>query len=207
VITLSKRYNRAMCWLIAPAILPVVVHSYRGVNAEDCEAPSRLFSSADAAFSGRGRWLRENLHASEWTEGSFAEAEPSAQFTFSILRSYDPKKLYHRPEEYLAKGAVASRTLETIGAGRTPIHVVRYNEPVTARVSAYLLVYGSKPVGNPYLAQVAGFPIQLLSGTRPMTLFFITGNGGPGAEADIEARIKLWLGDAWRRYQAACLAQ
>src|SRR5688572_29215597 len=163
-----------------PALVPVLVHSYGDSKVEDCSNVDALFPAA--AVSGGAATQRNDsmwyqFRAVKWAEGAFAETDPPLQLEFVIIRSYDPKRLYHRPETYFRNQTSSSQLVQSItrNTGSMPIHVVRYEQPDRAQVAAYLLVYNSKAVANPYLAQVAAFPSQLITGAKPMTIFMIFG--------------------------------
>jgi len=206
----SRRYVPHLLVVMAPTLMAVLVHSYKGLSVDDCRQPLVLFLNDDhtAARAARDAWMRETFHATEWAEGSFTTEGREGDFGFVIIRSYDPKKLYHRPEHRLAKVTAARRTIESVtsGAETLPIHVIEYRQGEQPQMAAYLLVYNSRPVANPYWAQLAAIPGQLLTGARPMTLFFISGGGAPVERTAIKDRAKMWLADAWRRYQVACRA-
>jgi hypothetical protein len=150
----------------------------------------------------------DRFRAVEWADGAFVETDPPLQLEFVIVRSYDPKRLYHRPESYFRGRTINAQILKSVtrDTKSTPIHVVRYERPDLAQVVAYLLVYNSKAVGNPYLAQVAAFPSQLLTGAKPMTIFLVFGSAPRTAAQALEDRAAAWLADAWKRYESACLA-
>jgi hypothetical protein len=124
-----------------------------------------------------------------------------------IIQSHDAKTLYHRPENRLFEAAIPdSRNMEylEIEGDPVPIHRVHYASPDRAMVVAYLLIYDSRPVVNPYVAQFAVLGKQILRGRMPMTLFFVSGVG-PKDEAEAMTELaKQWLAGSWRRYKAAC---
>ncbi len=69
---------------------------------------------------------------------------------------------------------------------------------------AYLLVYEDEPVSNPYVAQLKHAPLQMLRGSRPMTLFFVFGRSEPATLARAEQLAHAWLWGAWERYRSQC---
>jgi hypothetical protein len=194
-----------------PVSVPVLVHSYGDSKVEDCSNVDALFATA-AGAGGAGAQRNSSMwyqfRAAKWAEGAFAETDPPLQFEFVIIRSYDPKRLYHRPETYFRQQTSSSQLVQSMtrNTGSVPVHVVRYEQPDRAQVVAYLLVYNSKAVANPYLAQLAAFPSQLITGAKPMTIFLIFGSAPRRAEQALEDRVAAWLSDAWKRYEGACLA-
>jgi hypothetical protein len=69
---------------------------------------------------------------------------------------------------------------------------------------AYLLVYDSRPVSNPYLAQLLSAPLQLVRGRSPMWLFFISGQVEPDLKESAERAARAWLAAAWEHYGSVC---
>jgi len=205
---LSLRYVRplSVCFLLA--LIPVAIHSYFRAEIDDCKVP-RAFMPESAQASGsrgsRDAWMREFFQSSQWEEGSFVR--DGMRFDFSIIRSYDAKRLYHRPETSLVERAIVERRgIEWVRAdsGALPIHRAYYSETDPAIVAAYLLVYRSSPVASPYWAHLRAAPVELLSGRRPMTLFFIQARGSPGSLREVEKAEREWLLSSWEKYRSAC---
>jgi len=206
---LSLRYLYPLSACLLLALVPVVVHSYLNVRIEDCKAAARVFvqQSTPASESSRKRdaWMREQFEAFQWREGSFVKG--GQRFDFSILRSYDAKRLYHRPENYFADRAfVRERGMEWVAtdSGAVPLHRVYYDDPSGAVLVAYLLVYRSSPVANPYWAQLRAAPVELFSGRTPMTLFLIRAHGAPGTLRVMENVGREWLLSSLGDYRSAC---
>jgi hypothetical protein len=196
-----------MLLLMAPVLVPVLVHSYGGLEVEDCpRAAAELFADAGPPDSKRDAWMREAFQAEQWAEGRFTGGDAAIDCSFLVVRSYDAKRLYHRPYNSLAEGAAGGSRLEWIssGSGRIPIHLVQYESGDPARLTGYLLVYNSRPVAHPYSAQLAAFPLQLLSGARPMTLFLISATGPRPEWPAIGGQVRQWLAAQWQRYRTAC---
>jgi hypothetical protein len=185
-----------------------VLYSYIQVEIDDCKSPWAFVpKSAPASHSGgsRDEWMRERFQRSQWDEGSFVR--DGLRFDFSMIRSYDAKRLYHRPETSLVEHAfVKSRGIEWVQAdsGALPIHRAYYGATNPAIMVAYLLVYRSSPVASPYWPQLRAAPIELLSGRRPMTLFLIQARGSPDSVIEMEKVEREWLLSSWEKYRFAC---
>jgi hypothetical protein len=205
---LSRRYVCPLSASLLLALIPVVVHSYFKVEIDDCKAAWPIVpESAQASHSGGSRdtWMRAIFQSSRWNEGSFFR--DGLRFDFSIIRSYDAKRLYHRPETSLVQHAnVERRGMDWVktDSGVLPIHRAYYGETDPAIVAAYLLVYRSSAVASPYWPQLRAAPVQLLSGRRPMTLFFIQARGSPGSLQEVEKVEREWLLSSWETYRSAC---
>jgi hypothetical protein len=153
--------------------------------------------------------MNEHFRAIQWSEGSINVPGTPAVLRTTIVRSYDAKKLYHRPEKHLFdEAAVDFRSSEylDVEGGAIPIHRAHYSNPGRANVAAYLLVYESRPVSNPYIAQFAALPLQMLRGPAPMTLFFVSGFAPENQAEAVTAAAKQWLALSWQRYRTSCLA-
>jgi hypothetical protein len=206
---LSLRYVRPLSACLLLALIPVVVHSYIKVEIDDCRAPwAFLQQSAQASpdFGGsRDAWMRQFYQSSQWREGTFFK--DGLRFDFSIVRSYDAKLLYHRPETSLVEHAIVDRRgMEwvPVDSGALPIHRAYYTDTAPAIVVAYLLVYRSSPVASPYWPQLRAAPVELFSGRRPMTLFLIQARGSPAGVQEMEKVEREWLLSSWEKYRSAC---
>ena len=208
MIRLSLRYVRPLSACLLLALIPVVVHSYLQIEIDDCKVPRALVpESAQASHSGGSRdaLMRQRFQSSQWDEGSFFR--DGLRFDFSIIRSYDAKRLYHRPETSLVEHEVVERRgIEWVPAdsGALPIHRAYYDDTDPAIVVAYLLVYRSSPVASPYWPHLRAAPVELVSGRRPMTLFFIQARGSPGRLREMEKVEREWLPSSWEKYGSAC---
>lgn len=200
----SRRYVAALTGLAALALIPVAIHSYAGVRREDCAHPERLFAGGLPATARRAQAIEQRLDAERWIEGRAAASDGGSTLAYVIARSYDPKRLYYRPERVLLRHEPAGAELEWAehDGERVPIHRLRYDVP--GLTAAYLLVYGGRPVDDPYGEQLRSAPAQLLTGPWPMTLFFVSERGAPSRLEAARRRTRDWLLEGWRRYQSAC---
>lgn len=205
---LSLRYVRPLSACLLLVLIPVVVHSYLQIEIDDCKAPTAFVpKSAQASHSGGSRdaRMRERFQSSQWDEGSFVK--DGTRFDFTIIRSYDAKRLYHRPETSLVEhGNVKRREIEWVrtDSGALPIHRAYYDDTDPAILVAYLLVYRSSPVASPYWPQLRAAPVELFTGRRPMTLFLIQAHGSPGSLREMEKVEREWLLSSWEKYGSAC---
>lgn len=209
----STRFALALAGLAALALVPVVLHSYLGAQRDDCRAPLALAPAAHASALERGRdaWMREHFAASAWREGRIAGRSGAPALAYAVVRSYDAKRVYYRPENTLLRGhSVRARELEWVDAHdvRLPIHRPRYSSTPGASlraVAGYLLVYEGRPVADPYRAQLLAAPHQLLGASTPMTLFFVHGSAAAEQVEETEVRLRAALREQWERYRSSCL--
>ncbi len=210
MIALSRRHSTPLAVLLILTLLPVLVHSYFGFRSDDCAHPDLLLGGCYAAAPDDGRreaWMTETLAATAWCEGTIPTDVPGLNLDVRIVRSYDPKKLYHNPELAFMRGySVRSKGLELIDAGieKIPIHRLHFSSDRGSVFGAYLMVYNSKPVSNPYTAQLYSFLPQLLTGSRPMTLYFVSGAAAPGLLEPMVKAGSNWLIQSRQRYAETC---
>ncbi len=209
MIRLSTRYVVPLSICLFVTLIPVVVHSYIRAQVEDCSNSWAFFpgpSHASLAERRRDDWMRDRFQSDQWHEGSFFRV--GARFDVSIIRSYDPKRLYHRPENSLVEHAVVkSRKVESVQAdsGSLPIHRAYYEDSDPAILAAYVLVYRSAPIADPYWSQLRAAPVELFLGRRPMTLFFIQAHGPRSSLPQMEQVEREWLLTSWQKYCSACI--
>ncbi|MGA7462514.1 MAG: hypothetical protein WBW69_19930 [Candidatus Korobacteraceae bacterium] len=206
---LSLRYVRPLSVCLFVALIPVVVHSYFHLEIDDCKTPLALVQEPahpSDAGAKRDAFMRDRFQSSQWQEGSFSK--DGLQFDFSIVRSYDAKRLYHRPENSLVEHSaiVDRRDLVWVEADSDamPIHRAYYGDTDPAILVSYVLVYRSVPVASPYSAQLRAAPVEVFSGRRPMTLFLIQGHGSPSRLQEMEKVEREWLLSSWEKYRSAC---
>jgi len=203
---LSPRYATALCVLLGLAIVPVTLHSYLGLRTDECEHASALTSGSGQAPPKN----RVSGDALQYREGFIRSDGLAPTLRYVIVRSYDARRLYYRPEYSFAIDTPTDHTIEWIDVDgeKVPTHIPQYADSFTTQmkpVIAYLLVYDGKPLENPYLAQLMAAPRQMLTGRLPMTLFLAYANVmGDEQEAALGAA-REWLASSWQLYRAACM--
>lgn len=224
MIRASTRFLPHIVALILAATVPTWLHWTSSFNVDDCADPDALLGGLRDARKferimakwpqGRLRFLERASLDGRWAAGRLPVGDGEA-LDFAIVRSYDAKRVYHLPDGGMhwerGKSMRADRqTVETIEAEdmELPVHRAHYDIVEAQKgnrwVVAYLLVYGSRPVDNPYLEQLLSSPLQLVRGRTPMWLFFVSGQVDPDMEEAAERAAKDWIRDAWMRYEAAC---
>ena len=209
MIPLSKRYLPHVSLALLLTLFPVVLHSYVELNRDDCVPAQEILALCDKNIDVEvtGRRLKNLFGEVESCGGHLPGPSDSPSLDYWVLRSYDPKALYHLPETGFVRGAAPSRrTTEELSShyGPVPVHRAYYNDSDGDIYVAYVLIYNSEPIANPYLAQILSFPKQLLTGTSPMNLLFVTGRGPRGTLAQMEEQGALWLLDSLGRYRSLC---
>lgn len=171
---IASRYLPALVSLLALAAVPTVLHSYLDTMTGDgrqLEAISRDLNGIHGQpSSGRS----PQLVSEQYGTTDFIERQYGPTMTLFVIRSYDPKKLYHHPELGVAHGdafqpAVVTRTPER---PEVPIFVL---ESTTGRVSVYALFSDGRFIEHPMRYQLGNALGLLASPKKPMTLFFVRG--------------------------------
>jgi hypothetical protein len=216
VIGASTRYVPHIVALIAITAVPTLLHHAHRLDVDGCADPSALLVAPGRLAEGAGPDAARAAHytkmwgAENWSHGVVPLLSPSSRLESLVVRSFDPKVVYHWPETRVASGRPDRRVLQEAGRnGRTlPIHHPFYDSVDsrrgTVRVARYLLAYHAEPVSNAYRAQLLAAPVELVTGRQPMWLFFVYGDVSPEEREEAEEAALDWLFSAWDRYQAAC---
>jgi hypothetical protein len=206
---LSSRYAPHLLAFLAPVTVIVIAHSYIGMQAQDCTRATLLFSlDSKESDSDEHKRMRQAFSAERWQDGVLTLPHPEWEGNYAVVQSYDAKKIYHRPERVLIRESNpikrATEYADFDGTSAPIRHL--YYAPAESRVlhAAYLLIYDSQPVDSPYLAQIELAPWQILRGTYPMTLAFVSLTGPAAAAGDLEKQAVSSLLASWRQYKAVC---
>lgn len=213
MIEISTRYLGAALALILLALIPVGLHSYAGMDDDDCaDAVAMLdagqipgsFDVRERSNARRGNWL-------QWTRGRVDPSGPGVEpMEFRIVRSMKPRRIYLRPTSFLGRklepDEVELGWLESDGV-KLPVYTgtVFHYAKGALQVASWMYVYEGRPVAHPFRAQMATALPQLFSGTRSLTLFLISGYAPRRRIELVSDPAGEWLAAAWRRYQSVCL--
>lgn len=178
-MTISPRYLLAIVVLFALAAIPTVIHGYVGLRVDDgrraamvsAPVPGLLVNSGVRA-RGEG-WAERRFDTRDWFEQSYAT--PDGEVRLSVARTYDAKKVYHHPELAVSYGIdLPDKSVVRFGARPdVPVHVLR-NPGGVRKMALYALHYDDTFVERPILFQLRISAQSLVSGRRPMTLFYVT---------------------------------
>jgi hypothetical protein len=208
----SDRFAIPIFTLCALALVPVVVHSYLHLQRDECANPQALVPEMSAgSFSPeRDAEIRNNIHVHQWREGRLPASGAAPELRFAVIRSYDPKQLYYRGTRRIWKDVqLGGDTVDWLESddGRLPIvrsRVERADHRESDAVIEALLVYDGKPIENGLLAQLRAAPRQVLTGSRPMTIFAVRADVPVAQREAAEKRASQWLLDSWRTYRVLC---
>jgi hypothetical protein len=211
VIPISGRFAPPLLLLLCLAAIPIVRHTYLGDSRDDCADPQALYDAIRIEGVAEAREI-ERLHRGARFQVTLGRLEKQPGRIppprFYILRSFSPSEFYMQPTYHLRGMFEADRyELEWIDAGEGPIPIqwqMGYTEG-RSRAVGLVYVFGSRPVENPFRAQLHTVLDQLLHGTRPLTLFLASGYV-PSERAELfRDPAREFFAAAWRYYKSVCL--
>lgn len=172
---ISSRFLPAVCVLAGISLVPTLIHSYAGPQRED-GLSTRLIPTVLAGRTGSptdraGNWGERRFDSHDWMERTYVDGTSTVRLT--VVRSYDPKTLYHHPELATSYGVPFTGTATERLPERpdVPVHILRPG-PGVRTLAVYALHYDGRFVEDPILFQVRTALELLVSRRKPMTLFF-----------------------------------
>lgn len=214
---ISSRYALYILALLVLLTPFAMLHTFDLYLVDDCRDADLLSPDVTAWRSAeyvadspdlRTRYLSYSAIGHRWAEGTVPVDGSKAHLDFVILRSYYPRRLYLRPAHSMLLRPIDRTYVEwTDDAGvRIPLHRAAFASDKGEDIAAWLLVFDSKAVANPYLTQLIDAPRQLFFGRPPMTLFFVSGKVPTRRYDEAEQAARHWLVDSFQRYQQTCNA-
>ena len=187
MMMISHRFIPAACVLVAAALVPTIIHSYSAEVHDDglttAAIPTVLAGFASMPSERAATWGKRRFDSDDWTERVYSAANGD-RFRLTVVRSLDPKSVYHHPELAVAyrTGFVGEEIRRFEARPDVPVHVLKPGSGVRA-AAMYVLHYDTRFVDNPITFQIRAAGELLFSRRRPMTLFFLF-NEGPRAGGD-----------------------
>jgi hypothetical protein len=175
---IAPRFAPALCLLAGLALVPTVIHSYAGVRVADdrtvAAIPETLAGFPSTPSERSASWGQRRFESFDWMERRYSADGHDVMLT--VIRTYDPKSVYHHPELAIAYGTsfFRSEVVRFPGHPTVPVHVLRADDAEVAQGAAalYVLHYGDEFVADPVMFQVRLAGALLFSGRRPMTVLF-----------------------------------
>jgi hypothetical protein len=208
LIGLSTRWAWVASLLLALIAFPAWLWA-PNPGGDDCASPMRLFAEHVAPESSEGRRTREKLDVFQWIDGP-APSPPNATrpSRFRLVRSWESNRFYFEQSDFLYANPFPSDEIElrwaTTGDGEIPYYVRHDNSEGLAAVSAYLILFGGRPVVHPFLESVADAGSQLTGGAKPTTLILFDGATPLDHKEEMLASAEAWLVEAWGHYRDVC---
>jgi hypothetical protein len=175
---ISPRYAVTVWLLLLAALVPTVIHSYVGITVSDGRIagaiPTSLGGFRSVPSTRDETWGKRRFDSDDWMERVYGSGSDEVMLT--VVRSYDPKTLYHHPELAAAYGTSFTRYETKRFASRpdVPIHILRSSRNGGA-IAMYVLEYDGRYVEDPIWFQIRTAGELLVGGRKAMTLFFVRG--------------------------------
>jgi len=192
---ISHRFAPITVALLALALIPTVIHSYRGLTIDDglrvSAIPEVLAGARSAPTDRRARWVESNLAATDWIERNYRVGDDNIRLF--AAQSFDPKRLYHHPELAVLRGYEAVPSGRAVLPGRedVPVHLLRMRRGRDQGVGAYALHYDGTYVEKPLLFQIRTAGDLLFSGRKAMTLILTADLSGSVDSPETAPSVKL----------------
>ena len=174
---ISHRFIPVVCLLLAAALVPTIIHSYSGAAHDDrrttAAIPTVLVGHESVPSDRAATWGKRRFDSDDWTERTYRDVA-GQELRLTVVRSYDPKSVYHHPELAVAyrTSFVGEDVIRMAERPEIPVHVLKPGPGVGAS-AMYVLHYDTRFVDNPIAFQIRAAGELLFSKRRPMTLFFL----------------------------------
>ena len=204
---ISARYALAIAALALAAGIPVVLHSQRVLDRDDCRDPDAMRelmlvpgSSVEPADD------KSDASILQRSKGTLNVGRANHRLRFAVVRTLEPLRILHRPERLVVTGLDVKsselRWAEREGA-RLPIHWVESKSTQNQIAIGYTYVYGQRAVANPRLALLGSGLRRLFTGARPLTVL-VAGGWVRGDRESVVRAAEDWLFAAWDGYRTVC---
>ena len=173
---ISPRYLPYLAVLLGLALVPTIIHSYADDTERDGRETSRLpmvLAGYSATPTDRdSTWGERRFESHDWVERGYVKAGDRVRL--AVVRSFDPKSLYHHPELAIAYGTpfIGVQAQRWTRRPDVPVFVLEPGRGSNA-AGFYVLHYGSTFVEAPIRFQLQTAGELLLTRRKEMTLFFM----------------------------------
>ena len=173
---LSARFSPVLCVLFALALVPTLIHSYSGAVARDQRTTAAIATTLGGyrgvASRRDAQWGKRRFDSDDWIERDYSNSLAN-NVKLTVVRTYDPKSVYHHPELAIAYGTSfeSQSTIRLPAYPDIPIHVLRPEQGEDAW-AVYALLYDDRFVEDPIRFQLRTAGELLFSRRKAMTIFF-----------------------------------
>lgn len=203
----SARYALAIVALAFAAGIPVLLHSQRMLDRDDCRDPDAMREvMLIPGTRAESRTGQPDPIVLQRSEGSLDVGRARDRFRFAVVRALEPLRVLHRPERFIVEGFEAeSSELRWADRGgvRLPIHWVESRYTHNPMAIGYTYVYGGSAIAHPRLALLGSALSRLFTGARPLTVL-VAGGSVHGDRENVIRGAEDWLFAAWHHYQMVC---
>jgi hypothetical protein len=194
---ISPRYAVPVAALLALALVPTVIHSYRATRTDDGLRAASIAESLNGMTSAptgrREAWVENNFATADWIERTYRAGGTEA--LLFVARSYDPKRLYHHPELAILRGTQTrpGGVVRAKARPDIPLHVLETQRDGRRGVAVYALMYDGSFIDNPLAFQLRTSVELLVGGRKPLTLFMASALEGSREDIDNAPATRLAL--------------
>jgi hypothetical protein len=168
-------------------LVPTLIHSYSGRLDDDTREaaaiPTVLAGLRSVPSERDATWGQRRFSTDNWVEREYSSGTTGDRVRLTVVRSYDAKSVYHHPELAVAyrTSFVGEETRRFPQRPDIPVHILKPAHGVRAG-GMYVLHHGSHFVDDPIQFQLRAAVEMLFTRRKPMTLFFVFDQQGPGSE-------------------------
>ena len=172
---ISTRFAAPTFVLTSLALVPTVLHTYMN---DKLRAETRLEQLAVQVDTDSGQqtertteWALRKFDTDDWMQRAYFNGE----VVLTIVRTYDPKRIYHHPELAVAypDDYLPEHVLRVPARSTVPVHVLTGQNDSADRRSMYVLEYDGTYVVDPLRFQLRSAFQSLFSARKPMTLIYV----------------------------------
>ena len=194
-------------WLLA---IPIGYHALSHPRVDDCADPARV-SAADFVPLSAGvnpDPVNPRFEVITWSDGELSTGRPWIRKPrWRIVRTYELAKFYFTPQgtfTYVFPEDKTSIAVRGANGVDLPIHV-RVDESGRYRnLTAYLYVFGGRPVRSFFVASLQGAIRQLVGGRLPLTVILVEGDSTVEHARENEEFLVDWIRSAWIELDGVC---
>jgi hypothetical protein len=194
---MSKRNATITILLLVFALIPTINGFYSGLPEITSLKSNQMPTKVDELKGNSTRRSQQNVNSNfksnDWTERYYTDPSGTRVKLF-IARGYDSKPFFHYPENALLNRNWSERYHNIV----TWFENKRVHELVLSGVTEnqkayYVLLYGNKIIGKPYLFFLKQIPNLILSKRQPFTLILVSYSESEDTPDILEDAKKLML--------------
>jgi hypothetical protein len=185
---ISLRFAPLTAALLGLALIPTVIHSYRGLTIDDgltVRSIPEVLAGMPSRPTGRSAaWVESNLDSTDWFERTYRVG--AQEVRLFAARSFDAKRLYHHPELAVLRGLEPESAGRAVLPGRpdVPIQLLTTSREGQRGIAVYTLINEGSYIRNPILFQIRASAGLLVSGRTAMTLIMASDLTGSADRLD-----------------------
>jgi len=210
MIPVSGRYTLpaiVALWLLA---IPIGYHAMSHSRVDDCADPARVrvadFLPLSAGVNPDP--VNPRIEVIAWSDGELLSDRPwMRKPRWRIVRTYERGKFYFAPLgtfTYTFPEDETSVAVREANGVDLPIHVRVDDSGGFPNLTAYLYVFGGRPIRSPFVASLRDAIRQLVGGELPLTMILVEGDSVVEHARENEEFLVDWIRSAYIELDAVC---